>query len=549
MARRIVGAAIGDCVHVAGILKFMKLATEEGYHTTFLGPAVPVAKLVDAALETEADIIAVGYRLTPEVAWELLAELRQLAQERGLADRRWVFGGTPPVAAVAQEAGFFDRVFRGGEPLAETRAYLQGAEHVSGTRRLADTLLVRIGEAAPYPLLRHHYGRPTLEETMTGVRELAEARVLDIISLGPDQNFQEHFFHPEDMDPQASGAGGVPLRSRDDLLAIYQATRTGNYPLVRCYAGTRELVKMAQLLQQTIHNAWAAIPLMWYNQLDGRSRRPLDEAIAENQAAMAWHAWRGIPVEVNEAHHWSLRDAPDSMAVAMAYLAAYNARAQGVKDYVAQFMFNTPPDTGMWQDLAKMLAKLELIERLAGPEFRIIREVRAGLSSFPVDPDRGRGQLASATLLGMALRPQIVHVVAYCEADHAATTREIIESCRLVRQVIDNALAGLPDLAADPRVQQRKDELISEAELLIGAIAEMGDDKSGDPLVSPAVLAAAVRTGLLDTPHLKGNPEGRGDILTTIHHGACYAVDPTSGRPMGEARRLELWRQQFRGYE
>ncbi len=47
-------------------------------------------------------------------------------------------------------------------------------------------------------------------------------------------------------------------------------------------------------------------------------------------------------------------------------LAAYNARAFGVQDYIAQLMFNSPPGLSDAMDLAKMLAILDLIEPLAG---------------------------------------------------------------------------------------------------------------------------------------------------------------------------------------
>ena len=39
-----------------------------------------------------------------------------------------------------------------------------------------------------------------------------------------------------------------------------------------------------------------------------------------------------------------------------AYLSAYNARAFGVRDYIAQMMFNSPPGLSDAMDLAKMLA-------------------------------------------------------------------------------------------------------------------------------------------------------------------------------------------------
>ena len=41
--------------------------------------------------------------------------------------------------------------------------------------------------------------------------EIARAGCLDVLSLGTDQNAQEHFFRPTEMDPTAHGAGGVPV--------------------------------------------------------------------------------------------------------------------------------------------------------------------------------------------------------------------------------------------------------------------------------------------------------------------------------------------------
>jgi hypothetical protein len=54
--------------------------------------------------------------------------------------------------------------------------------------------------------------------------------VLDVISIGPDQNAQEHFFHPEEMDHGQDGAGGVPIRTPADLEAIYSHSRCGIIP-------------------------------------------------------------------------------------------------------------------------------------------------------------------------------------------------------------------------------------------------------------------------------------------------------------------------------
>jgi hypothetical protein len=292
------------------------------------------------------------------------------------------------------------------------------------------------------------------------------------------------------------------------------------------------------MLAQTINNAWCAIPLFWYTQLDGRSTRPLRTAIPETQALMRWHAAQGIPVEMNESHHWSLRDAPDAVAVVAAYLAAYNARASGVRDYVQQLMFNNPPSTSPIMDLGKMLAKLELVERLQNERFHVWRETRGGLTSYPPDPSVARGHLAATVCLQMQLKPHIVHIVGHTEAHHATTASELIEACRIADGAISQVLLGLPDMTADPRVRRRKLDLLADAEVLLDAIALLGSGDT-DPFTDPNVLATAVEIGLLDAPHLRGNAAACGTIATRIIGGACLAVDPETGATIPETRRVK----------
>lgn len=541
MAKKIVGATLGHCVHVAGVLNFLRLAEACGYQTTFLGVGRSEQELIGALREEDPEYLAVSYRLTPEVARNLFTSLKNSLQEAGLLHKKLLFGGTPPVAAEARKSGLFTGVFSGEEEEAEIIAFLKGqaADGKGEKRKPAATLVERIEEKAPYPLLRHHFGLPSLEETIAGVARLAEAGVLDVISLGPDQNAQESFFRPEEMDPAQDGAGGVPIRREEDLAAIYRASRRGNFPLLRCYSGTRDLILWGEMTARTIKNAWGAVPLFWYNRLDGRSNRPLREAIAENQKAMAWYAAQGIPLEVNEAHHWSLRGAPDSVAVAAFYLAAYNAKKAGVQDYVAQLMLNNPPGTSGVMDLGKCLAKMALIEQLAGPDFRIHRQIRAGLASLSVKPAVAKGQLAASTLLGLALKPEIIHVVAFCEADHAATPDDIIESCGIVQGVLKNSLFDAPEMAADPTVQARRDELVAEAGLILEAIRGMARPGTDDPLTDPVVLQEAVRTGILDAPQLQGNPEAAGRVRTGMIDGACRALSADGRRVLSEEERLQ----------
>ena len=535
---KVLGASLGNCVHTGGVVNFLHLAEEAGYTATFLGPAVPVPRVVEAIRSENPELVALSYRLTPENARAVLQELKVALDREGLRGRRFVFGGTPPCAAEAARIGLFDAVFDGTQPAGEIVAWLRGEAAARGEQAYADTLLERVAQRAPWPLLRHHFGMPSLEDTIRGARDIAQAGVLDVLSLAPDQNAQEFFFRPGDMRRELNGAGGVPVRSAGDLRRIYEATRTGNYPLLRCYSGTNDLAKWAAMLRDTIHIAWGAIPLFWYSRLDGRSSRPLETSIAENVQAMAWYAAQGIPVEVNDSHQWSLRDAPDGVAVAAAFLAAYNAKRAGVRTYVAQYMFNNPRGTSPANDLAKMYAKIELIEGLHDASFHTLREARTGLNSLPLDMDQAKGHLGSSIHTMMAIRPNIVHVVGYSEANYHVGPKELIESCRIARGAVRNALLGLPDPLADPVVRTRKGELVDEAHFLLDRIRETAPEGVPDPWTDPPTLAKAVKAGLLDAPHLLGNPVACGRTVTRMLDGASRAVDPASGEPMTERQRV-----------
>ncbi len=496
--KKIWGCTLGNCIHVAGVHRFMQLAEAYGYQTCFAGAGITVDEIL-AALNTETpDFMALSYRLTPEVAANIFTDLKNKLDMGIYPKTTWLFGGTPPVCKLAERSGLFSAIFQGEETDGEVIFRLQGDLRPENEMKWKDTLIERIKTQSPVPILRHHFGLPDLKATIAGIKEIAESKTLDVISIGSDQNAQEFFFHPELMDHTQDGAGGVPLRKLEDLRRIYEISRCGNYPLLRIYSGTRDLLDWAELSVRELHNAWAAIPLYWYSVMDGRSKRTIEEAIRENQMTMAWYGERNIPVEVNEAHHWSLRGAPDEVAVAAAYLAAYNAKAQGVKDFILQLMWNTPPQIQPYQDVAKMLAKLEMVNSLADDSFRIWRQARAGLASLSPNANIAKGQLAASAFLSLQVKPHIIHVVGFCEGDHAATPSEVIESCQIVRGVIRNGIPGLPEIA-DSMVEQRKKQLLEKAYQIIEAITALGNE---DDLTEPAVLAQAVRKGIMFAPQM-----------------------------------------------
>jgi len=536
--RVVIAAALGECVHVAGVMNFLRLAESAGWRTVFLGPAVSVQDLLAAARREKAELIGVSYRLTPETGERLLGEFAEAADDLRATGVRFAFGGTPPVAERARALGFFERVFDGSESAETVLAYLKGRP-VEGLTAIdfPKTTMERIRWKSPFPILRHHFGLPTMEATISGIEEIAEAQALDVISLGIDQDAQENFFHSERQAPRRKGAGGVPVRSAEDYRALYTASRRGNFPLMRTYSGTDDYIRLAEMYVDTINIAWAAIPLFWFNQMDGRGPWDLESSISEHQQVMAWYGERDIPVELNEPHHWGMRDAPDVIFVVSAYLSAYNARAFGIKDYIAQMMFNSPPGLSDAMDLAKMLAILDLVEPLTRPDFRIWRQTRTGLLSYPLDLDAARAHLAASIYLQMALKPHIIHVVGHTEAHHAATADDVIEACKMARRVIENALTGQPDMTADPNTQERREGLAAETRITLDAIRSLAAPGVEDPLLDAATLARAVTNGILDAPHLKNNPFGRGAIRTQIVKGQCLTIDE-KGHPLNEAERL-----------
>ncbi|HNR63821.1 MAG TPA: methionine synthase [Thermotogota bacterium] len=540
--KKLLCGAIGSCVHIAGLYRFTQLAEKEGYLTTYLGGAVPVQKMIDAIVEVQPDIVAISYRLSAEAMEKILEEFFASLEKVDQQKRIFLFGGTVETTAVARSFPQFSRFFDGSEDEEEVVLFLRNQTAEAEDQRIPPQRLgERIAWKKPYPLIRHHIGLPTLGETEEEVKILAESRLLDIISLAPDQNAQQSFFRPKEIDPKQDGAGGAPFRCEADFQRMYAVSRRGNHPLMRCYSGTRDLIPFSQVLIDTVHNAWAAVPLTWYSALDRRSDRPLLEAIQENQRAIRYNAERKVPVEINEAHQWALRFAHDAMDVATSYIAALNAYRLGVNEYVMQFMLCTPAELSPKMDLAKALAKWEMVQPLIEESekkktpFHIYKMIRTGLLSYKTDTALSKGQLTASMFYGAFLEPDIVHVVAFCEAVRRATSVEILESVKMVKQALNMAYKGLPDLSADQELKSRKDRLIIEASVILDAIAGL-DRTIKDPLCTPEIIEQAILTGILDAPGLSVGP-AKAVVKTGIVNGANESLDE-NGAVLSEKERI-----------
>jgi hypothetical protein len=232
----------------------------------------------------------------------------------------------------------------------------------------------------------------------------------------------------------------------------------------------------------------------------------------------------------------------------------------GVRDLVLQMQFNKPRETGDLADLAKMTASLELASELLppGPDRpRIWRQTRTGVGYLDPDPDSARFQLARSTFLQMMISPHIIHVVSYCEADHAATVKDIVESSKLVSSCIRTFKQYEPELTRhlqDPIVVERREFLLKEARFLLQRIAHLGQSsdvarplaKRHSPqavdsgalrllvpgLADAGTLIKALRRGYLAAPgifHLEYRA-GRRLTTGTTRNGFIDCLDPQAGK-------------------
>jgi hypothetical protein len=539
--KKILTASIGQCVHVAGAYNFLNIARQLGFECIFLGPATPNSIIIKKIKSINPNIVGLSYRLTPSTLRPILRKFKSKFNNLDRKPQRLFFAGTPQTVEIAKEFELFDEYFMGGESKYKIISILRPERSDSEkVNKIPMELIPRIKWKKPFPVIRAHFGLENFEETINGIKKIANNEVLDIISIAPDQNTQANFLHPEDQDEDLSGAGGVPIRSREDLLNIHQARLTGNYPLLRIYAGTRDFIKLGKLFRATIQNAWAAIPIFWFNQMDGRGPLSLKESIKQHLEAIKWHAENNIPIEINDPHHWSLRNAPDAIAVADMYLSGIIAKNLGVKHFIAQYMFNTPPGSSFDMDLAKILAKDELLHTLVNDEFSIIRQVRTGLASFPLNLNRAKGQLAAATMVQLAIKPDIIHVVSFSEADHAANPSDIIESCNIVEQVVNRVYASNLNVINN-KINERKEELIKQAKWIVDLVPHLAKNREEgkNPWINSNILHRMVKFGIFDAPHLKNNKYALGKITTKVTNGGCYSWDPIRDKILDEIERIK----------
>lgn len=400
--------------------------------------------------------------------------------------------------------------------------------------------IARIRESE-FPVLRSHFGipAPDIQPTVEGIKELANARVLDEVSLGSSDLSQRYFGHSE-MFEKLKNDGGVPYKDYNDLVALYQASRFGNFPGVKPYCHVNDLVGFVHqcLDAGMLRGVHQAVPLFWFNELDGRGPATVRENIKEHFACVRELAKYGIPVEMNDPNQWSSRWAHDTIIVTSYALISAVMTMCGVQNMVLQMQFNKPKETGDYADLAKMSAGMEMARRISMGRPNpapIFRETRTGIESLSADMDLAKRQLARSTFLQMCMDPHIIHIVSYCEANYAARPADIIDSSRLIRRAVRIFREHKEDIMKYvnvPIVQERKEFLIKESTYLLNEIAKLHPKYESCPLEGMArflgnedVLATAIEQKLMTAPGII-NERYRGDFITKpLKYGMINVVD------------------------
>ena len=640
--RRVMVGAIGACVHNLGVEGFGDWMEDQGvgYVAVKLGPAVPIPEVINKIREARPEVVGISMRLGDLHVDKLISEFVELATKYGIHPKesgiRYAFSGLRPAANVVRamtgvplepdeftpdEERHFDlnavaEAFREREHFRQFFALVADdyismeelndfAQGLTARKRIQETewsdyLVERIRqvrELEDRPIIRAHIGiaDETIEPTIKAIEKLADAAAFEIVSLAPDQPSQEMLAKfirgEEDPDRYLRGQGGAPIRTLEDLQRLKAASQRGNNPMTRIYTGTDELVTLAELWEEHLNMAFPAVPIFYYNELDGRGPISIRDSFREHYDTIRWWAERGKPLEINDPHQWGLRYASDDMQVTDHVLVGVIALKMGIKHYVMQMMFELPPEISAMDDLAKMKAAYELIEPLTRHfDFNIIRETRSGLPSFPPNLHQAKGHLAFGVYTQLYRDPDILHVVSFPEAHHEAKAEDIIESCELTKQVCwDFKKGNVPNIWADPVLQKRKRELKEGAmyNILHGALLggyrgpvtvenfwEWAHEPAEDPeknfetmllsfvdennyrtgicgLISPDTMDLGLQTGLYQAPHITvidRRYELAGDCRTKVVDGMCRADEIYGVKVENEFERVDMVRKRFPWY-
>ncbi len=604
-----IGLTLGNDPHTLGIHKACKIAKMVGINTKILPPAMSDDKKIRIIIEENPKYIGLSYRLSTDKAIYELEKFLYRLNEYGIFEnnersicfaalnstlnevRRLELDKKFNLTLIGSDKSVFrtilntldyfkvysdmkrneilEIVMKEYEPkkidvldqlakyVIENCRYNSEPPLRKPSSEAINYLPQRIRESS-IPLIRTHFGIPdeSIIPTIKGIEIIADNGVVDEISLGSSDLSQRYFGHPEEFKKRKND-GGVPYKTKEDLKLLYLATRRGNFPSIKPYCHVNNLKEFVDICLEVgmLIGAHQAVPLYWFSELDGRGPLSIPDAIIEHIETVKYLASKNIPVEMNDPNQWSSRFIHDSLFVtdyALISSIMYNA---GVKDIILQCQFNKPAETGDYADLAKMMAVKEIVEtiRPTGNNTKIYIETRAGIEHFSTDLEIAKYQLARTTILQMLLNPNIIHMVSYCEADHAATAEDVIESSKIVRRAIKIFKENEQELKRflnDPVVLQRKEYLIKEAKYTVEQIAKLSSlyhnnmkfNEYFKCISDPKVLIKAIELKIMSAPGITHPRYVNPSLFTKANeYGFIDCYESWDDKiPISEERRINL---------
>ena len=384
------------------------------------------------------------------------------------------------------------------------------------------------------PIIRTHSGpynpnrQEALKEYYAWCRDLAQSRMLDVLSIGSSQLTQSNF--GEEWDGKPNG-GGVPVNSAEEYKIIREMAKP---MLVRTYSGTKDVPGLARIHEQALNISWHALSFWWFDELDGRGHNNLLDNLKEHFEAIRWIVSTGKPVEPNVPHHFAFRGADDITYIISGFLAAKACKKMGVRHLILQNMLNTPKYTTGFQDLAKGRTLLRLVRELEDDRFHVSLQTRAGLDYFAPDLEVAKIQLAAVTCLMDDLEPEndnspeIIHVVNYSEAVRLATPPIIKESIKITLNALHEyrkarAQGMVPNMRYDSEVKERAESMYQEAKTSVLLM-----EKAIPNLYTPEGFYRVFVEGFLPVPYLM-DPQRKFPRATMWHtaikNGGIAVVD------------------------
>ncbi|MFZ2955702.1 MAG: cobalamin B12-binding domain-containing protein [Candidatus Ozemobacteraceae bacterium] len=616
MSRRILITTLAGDPHTQGLFKFTRLAREAGFEILALPPGSTHDDILAGIRGFDPDLVGFSYRLSPDIGLNQMSAIIHQMSDSGLLktvsgkNRTIGFAGLPDTVSrvvgslsgygivglkqsvSAEETigsvmdflsvtghqrekimkGALERLHPRNIPLLD-----QLAREVAADEKVEEPLPVpspeargsyveRIMKSWPErPILRTHYGEPgdSIAPTVAGIRTIAEARVIDELSLGSSDLSQRYYNDPKEWIGRKND-GGVPYKNFQDLCLLRDAAQYGNFPAVKPYCHVVHCEEFVDecLRAGMLKGAHQAVPLFWFDVLDGRGPTKVRDAIAEHIRTVKKLSDNGIPVEMNDPNHWCSRWASDAVVATSYALLTSVMRSCGVKDMVLQMQFNKPKEMSDFGDLAKFMAGLELARTdIIADSANVFIETRTGIEWLEPDLEVARCQLARSTLLQMFMNPHAIHLVSYCEALYAAKPEDIIRASMVIRKAVKmfkKHRQDLEKLLSAPELLERKEYLLREARYLIREIAKLNPayrEESGRPVVpihtllaDPDALHSALEQGYMAAPGIFTEPYRKVAALTftdVMDGGMINPIDPKTLAPISEEARISLLKQAY----